>query len=128
MDSPLQSLILTFTLALAMAAGALAHGVALATPPRGQVALQQIVICAAGDGEILITIDASGNRVDPAREECPRQPCPDCLNTTAFALPPALPAPAWAPTGCCVVQAVAGRIHRASPYTRPAARGPPQKV
>lgn len=128
MNSPLRPLLVTLTLIFAMAAGAVVHGMALATPPRGQAGLQEIVICASGVAGATITIDAHGNRVDPAHGECAQRPCPDCLTTAAFALAPALSAPARAISGRGAAWPVPAQSHPERPYAHPAARGPPQKV
>lgn len=119
---------MTCLLAIAMASSALVHGMALATPPRGQAELHEIVICAAGAGEAVITIDAQGNRVTPSDEECAPWPCPDCLPCVSFALPASNPAADHRAQGESHAMPFRSLIHPQRPYAHSAARGPPNKV
>lgn len=128
MNNPFRSLLVTFVLALSMAAGAVVHGMTLATLPRGQADLQEIVICVSDSGEAIISIDSNGNRVDPAQDDCTPLPCADCLGATAYALPPVLSEQVRVVTGRSANWPAPGQIHQERPYTLPAARGPPQKV
>ncbi len=128
MNSPLRSALITLTLAFAMAAGAVVHGMALAAPPRHLSGLHEIVICAAGSAETVITLDAQGNRVDPAGEDCAPLPCPDCLSTVAFALPPAQTAHARHEAGSDAQLPPRSLNHIQRRFTPQAARGPPHKV
>ncbi|KPQ07178.1 MAG: hypothetical protein HLUCCA12_07405 [Rhodobacteraceae bacterium HLUCCA12] len=128
MNICLRSFVLTCVLAISMAAGALVHGMAQATPPHGsQAAVQEIVICADGAGETVITIDTQGNRIDPV-DTCPPMPCPDCLASVSFALPAVLSDPTRRTLAAEPVLCPLSLVHPQRPQAHRAARGPPQKV
>ncbi|MDZ4094877.1 MAG: hypothetical protein U1D35_08205, partial [Paracoccaceae bacterium] len=80
--------LLTAVLVLALMVGSLQNAMARATAP-ASVGLTQMVICAEA-GAVLITLDATGNRVDPAGAPPSggqhARHCPDCLLTPAMDL------------------------------------------
>lgn len=127
MNISLRALLVTWTIAIALAAGAFANGMAMATPSRDSAELSRIVICAAGMGETTIIIDEHGNRVDPAREDCAHL-CPDCLGSGGLALLPTSVAVRQMPLPRRIDRVSANQSRRDSTRLRPSARAPPQKV
>ena len=127
MNISLRPLLVTWTIALALAVGAFANGMAMAMPSRDSAELSQIVICAAGMGETTITIDEHGNRVDPAQQDCTHL-CPDCLGAGGLALLSIPAAMRQMPLARRIDTAAANQSHRESSRLRPSARAPPQKV
>lgn len=127
MNISLRALLVIWTIAIALAAGAFANGMAMATPTRNSAELSWIVICAAGTGETTITIDEHGNPVDPAREDCAHL-CPDCLGAGGLALLPTSVAMQQIPLPRRIDGMPATQSRRDFTRLRPSARAPPQKV
>ena len=121
------SYLLTLCLTLSMMASSVIAGIAQGQPQRQMESLTQVVICDTQGGTSVISVDSSGNRVDPDRP-CTALPCQNCLSTVAFDLPPALPHLA--------ITRAARRVHMAVQHVNlrshtaffQAARGPPVEV
>ena len=127
MNISLRTLLVSWTIAIALAAGAFANGIAMAMPSREGAELSQIVICAAAMGETTITIDEHGNRVDPAREDC-ADLCPDCLGAGGLALLPTTMTLRQMPLPQRIDRMTDNQTRRDYARLRPSARAPPQKV
>ncbi|WP_323037967.1 hypothetical protein [Pararhodobacter sp.] len=127
MREKILSYLVTLCLTLSLAAGAAITGFAQGQPEREMGPLTQMVICDSNGGTSVISVDSSGNRVDPDRH-CDARPCSNCLSTVAYYLPPVLTHVSFT-RNALRVRAVDQHVNlRSFTAFHTAARGPPVEV
>ncbi len=121
------SYLLALCLALSMIAGSVVTGIAQGRPDPRSMPLTQLVICDTDGGMSVISVDGSGNRVDPDRH-CEALPCQNCMSAVAFDLPPVSPVFSAAGTAIRARLTLRHVNLRSRTVVFRTARGPPVEV